>query len=169
MKKENIKKVLDCMLDSIEQEQIDLYKKLIDEKCKTKINNIEDFYFNLIYPFKKFIAGLIKVEISKNDDVAFILQNSQFIDRHFVKWIEKIEGRACCADKSKTILRKLFEFYKNNEKIKFDYTQKYTFHLPKIIFKTHEDIIGFYEGLKNLYYGNSEKYFKFILKLRDIK
>ena len=158
MEKARIKDVLNFLCDSIEQNQIELYRKLVDEKCFEKIEDVQDFYLGLIYPHEQFISGLIKSEISKNNDVVFILENSQFIERNFNYWIEKKEGVACCADKTRTILRRLFEFYKIGTKIEFDYAAEYTFHLPKVVFKTHESIIEFYEGLKSLCHGNPTRY-----------
>lgn len=158
MKKDRIKEVLELMSDSIEADKIELYKKLIDEKCFENINDIDEFYFGLVYPHDQFLHGLIMSEISIDKDVAFILKHSQFIDSHFLYWIEKTEGSACCADKSRNILRQLVNFYKTGERIEFDYTQEYTFHLPKSNFTTHEIIIEFYEGLKGLNYGNPTKY-----------
>ena len=158
MKKDKIKEVLNGMIDNISKEQIELYQSLIDKKCYENITDIEEFYFGLIYPFKEFISGLIRSEISNNRDIVFLLQHSQFIESNFVKLIEKYEGRGCCSDKSRTILKRLLDFYLNGNKIEFDYTQEYTFHLPSLIFKTHEEIVEFYEGLKNLYYGNPIKY-----------
>ena len=158
MDKLRIKEVLNLMVDSIKQKEIDLYNKLIDEKCFDKIEDINEFYFGLIYPFEIFISGLIKSEISNNEDVTFILKNSQFVENNFRYWIERIEGMSCCADKSRAILRRLLDFYKSGNRIDFDYTQEYTFHLPKVIFKTHESIIDFYNGVKSLKYGNPTKY-----------
>ena len=158
MEKLKIKEVLNLMFDSIGQEEIDLYTKLIDKKCFDKIEDIDDFYLGLIRPHEQFISGLIKSEISKNEDVIFILKNSRLIESNFRYWIERIEGTACCADKSRTILRRLMGFYKSGDRITFDYTQEYTFHLPKVMFKTHESIIEFYEGVKGLEYGNPTKY-----------
>ena len=158
MEKARIKEVLNFMFDSIENNQIELYGKLIDEKCFEKIEDVQDFYLGLIYPHEQFISGLIKSEISKNNDVVFILENSQFIEHNFRYWVEKKEGMACSADKTRTILRRLVNFYKNGTKIEFDYTAEYTFHLPKVIFKTHESIVEFYEGVKSLHYGNPTLY-----------
>jgi hypothetical protein len=168
MEKERIKEVLDLMSNSIKQNEIDLYKKLIDEKCFDKIEDVDDFYLGLIRPHKQFISGLIRSEISKNTDVKFILENSQFIERNFQYWIEKIEGMPCCVDKTRTILKRLIEFYKNGTKIEFDYTAEYTFHLPKVIFKTHESITEFYESVKSLYYGNPTRYLNSIKSIINI-
>ncbi len=158
MEKQQIKNVLNGMLDDIEQSQIDIYNKLINDKCFDKIESVEEFYLGLIYPHEQFISGLIKSEISNNRDVIHLFKNSNTIEHHFRYWIEKKEGSACCADKTRTILKRLVKFYKTGEKIEFDYTQEYTFHLPKVVFKTHESIINFYEGVKHLQYGNPIAY-----------
>ena len=165
MEKDKIKEVLNMMANSIRQDQVELYNKLIDEKCFDKIRDIDDFYFGLIYPHQQFISGLIQSQLSKNDDVGFILKNSQYIDHNFNYWIEKIEGRASCADKTRAIMRRLVEFYKNGTRIEFDYTAEYTYHLPKEIFKTHESIVEFYEGVRQLYFGNPTKYLTAIKSL----
>lgn len=168
MEKSRIKEVLNLMTDSIEQKEIELYKKIINEKCFNRITDVEEFYLGIIYPYEQFVSGLIKSEISKNKEVVFILENSQFIEHHFRYWVEKIEGMACCADKTRTILRRLIEFYKNGTMIEFDYTAEYTFHLPRVIFKTHESIVVFYKGIKSLKYGNPTRYLNALKSLMVI-
>lgn len=168
MEKDKIKEVLCSLLGTIEEDKIKLYKALIDEKCFDEINNYEDLYFGLIYPFENFISGLIMSEISTNEDYIFIMKESQFIERHFEKNIKTLEGGfACCADKSRAIIKALLNFYKTGERIEFNYNQEYTFHLPKIVFNTHENIIEFYEELKSLFYGDNEKYLKALLSLKN--
>lgn len=168
MKKTKIKEVLNILSDSIEQKNIDLYNKLIDQDCFETVDSFEEFYLGLIFPHEQFISGLIKSEISKNDDIVFIFKNSHFLERHFEYWIEKVEGFTCCADKTRTIIKRLIDFYKNGTKIEFDYTAEYTFHLPTVVFKNHESIVEFYEGLKYLKYGNPTLYLKSIQNLTNI-
>ena len=163
--KENLKKVLTILFAGIEKENVELYKSL-KEKINVKTESPEEFFFSLLYPFKKFASGLIKAEISNNEDIEFIYMHSQFVERHFQNVIHDIEGFACCADKSRTIIKKLTNWFLNDEKIKFDYTQKYTFHLPKKIFKTHDEIVKFYEGIKAFYYGNPLKYMERLLIIK---
>lgn len=159
MKKDKIIQVLNSFTDSIDKDNIELYKSLIEIKSFESIKDVDSFYMNLMYPHEKFISGLIKSEISKNNDVRFILQNSTYINENFKYWILKYEGTACSSDKTRTILEKLLEFYKNETPIKFDYEQEYTFHLPEKIFKTHESIIEFYLGIRAMFYGNPTLYF----------
>ena len=165
--KETIEKTLTSMMDVFEQEEINLFKSILEENNINEIKNIDDFYFGLLYPYNKFINGLIKSTISKDYNVRFLLKNSQYFEHHFRYWIEKIEGIMCCADKTRTILRSIFNYYTDNKKIKFDYEGEYTYHLPKFIFTEHQDIIDFFDAIKHLYYGNPEKYLIEIKKLTE--
>jgi hypothetical protein len=101
--------------------------------------------------------------------VVFIFSNYNFIEHHFVYWIKEVEGWQCSADKSRTIVKRLLAFYKEGTKIEFDYSGEYTFHLPKIIFTTHDSIIEFYKGLKDLKYGNPTNYLAALKSLIDKK
>lgn len=165
LKQEHINEVLDGMFGAIEKEQVELYKTLVNKTHHKEIKTVDDFYFGLVYPYEEFLSGLIKTTISCNSDVGFILKHSRFIESHFEKLIKNTEGVGCCADKSRTIMHELLSFYNDGRHIVFDYEQQYTYHLPKAIFKTHESIIGFYEGLRGLYYGNPEKYLAELLKI----
>jgi len=124
----------------------------------------EDFHFHLIYPLSQAIDGLLASELV-SEEARFLVKHSRFVDSHFERLIRQFEGNACCADKSRTILRRLLTFYTTGLPIVFDYTQKFTFHLPKHIFAFHEDIVMFFEGLHSLYYGNPDKYLKALAEI----
>jgi len=165
MKEDAIKNVLSAMSESIGKENVELYQKLIDGSGFKKAEGIEEFFYMLIYPHQKFLKGLIDCEISKNDSVKFIYLHHSFIEHNFVKIIQDVEGSACSADKSRTILRALCNWFIKGERIDWNYEQEYTFHLPKKVFTTHEEIVGFYKGLENLYYGNYVPYLGELKKL----
>lgn len=158
MKTEAIKDFLNSMADSIEKEKIELFEKIIDSSEIKQYENPNEFFYAVLYPWEKFISGFLKSTLNANRDVEFIWKHSEFIDRHFRNLFEKYEGSACCADKSRTIVKRLLKYYDNGEKIEFDYEAEYTYHLPKKIFKSHDHIVQFYEGLKSLLYGRPEKY-----------
>ena len=164
LEKEKLKQVLTCMFKGIEGAKDDLYQSL-KKKIQVQTDDAELFYFSLIYPFSKLITGMIRAEVSKDKDIEFIYVHSQFVERFFQVMIQKQEGMTCCADKSRTIIRRLVAWFKDGEPIKFNYKQKYTYHLPRKIFKTHKDIIEFYSGIKSLYYGQPEKYMKAMLRI----
>lgn len=167
---ETIKATLEGMFDSISKENIELYKRLKDETKGIEIKNPEDFYFQMVYPFEKYLEGLVSFELSDTEKsqlgkLQFLLINSRFIESHFEKLIIMKEGTGCCADKSRTIINALFVWFKDGIKINWNYQQEYTFHLPKKIFKDHDSIIEFYDGIHQLYYGNLEKYLKTFHKI----
>lgn len=160
MKTEDLKNFLNSFADSIEKENTELYKNIIESSNITKCENPSEFFHAVIHPFDKFISGFLKTTLSANRDVEFIWKNSQFIERHFRNLFEKYEGGAYSSDKSKTILSGLLRYFSSGEMIEFNYDAKYTYHLPKIIFKSHDQIIEFYEGIKDVFYGHPEKYLK---------
>lgn len=147
--------MIDAINDAITNENKALYKELHE---RIKFDNYSQFYFDVIYPFERVIDGFARCEISDNDDISFLISNSQFIEGHFTYVINKKEGPACSADKATTIMSELIKFYSTGGKIKFNYDSEYTFHLPKKVFKTHDEIIFFYTGLMSLYYGNPGRY-----------
>ena len=153
-----IKELLNSMASSIGADNIALYEKLSEGVVFKTITSPEEFRHAFLYPHEKYIDGLIRSKITKDRDAAFILEHSDFIETYYQKWIEKIEGPACCADKSRTIMRRLLNFYKDGDEIVFDYDQEYTYHLPKRVFRTEGEIIQFYEAIRSLWYGNAEKY-----------
>jgi len=165
MKTDAIKNVLNAMSDSIGKENVELYQKLIEGSGIKKVEDIEEFFYMLIYPHQKFLKGLIDCEISKNDSVKFIYLHHNFIEYNFVKIIQDKEGSACSADKSRTIIRALCNWFIKGERIDWNYEQEYTYHLPKTVFNTHEEIIDFYNGLENLYYGNYKSYLEALKKV----
>lgn len=160
MKTENIKKFLNSLSNKIDDDNIELYEKIIDSSKIEYFNNPEEFYFTILYPWEQFISGYLKTELNANEDIEFIYKNSKYIQRHFTNLFREHEGYVCCADKSKTIIEGLLNFYTNGKKIKFDYNNEYTFHLPKKIFKNHDEIIDFYKALKSFFYGNPQKFNK---------
>lgn len=160
--KEDFSKLLDALTGSIGEDNVTLFKELYKDRLLPDLKNPEDFYITAIYPHEMLIDGILSNKLTNNDDIKFIYEKYNFISNHFEKIIVKKEGRSCSADKSRTILNSLVKFFKNSEKINFDYTQKYTFHLPRKIFTDHKLIVDFYHSLKHLYYGNPEYYLPLI-------
>lgn len=165
MSKETFINFLDSLSESIENENIELYKRIVQNSKIKEINDYEQLYHFIIYPFNKFMKGFVKTEIAENNDVAFLYSNSKFIENHFRNMIIKYEGSACCADKSRTIMKCLINYFLTDSEINFDYKAEYTYHLPKIIFTNHVDIIEFYEALRALWYGNPLKYLQVLTSL----
>lgn len=118
----------------------------------------ERFYYALVYPLSGLVDGLLQQELSGSEDAQFLFKHNRFVENHFRAIIDKFEGHACGADKSRTILAHLLHFQKTGKEISFDYTQQYTYHLPVKVFRTHEEIVGFFAALRHLYYGHSDAF-----------
>lgn len=88
----------------------------------------------------------------------FAVKNHGFIERNFCSLFRLIEGSGCSADKSRTVMRKIVNFLRTGEEIKFNYDTEYTFNLPKKIFKTHEEIYAFFIALMRLNMGYPEEF-----------
>ena len=123
-----------------------------------KKRNTEHFYLLFLYQMEIPLQGFLESEMPGNHRAQFLFQNGEFIERHYEKLFERIEGVACCADKSRTIMRGLAKFLLDGKEIVFDYNQEYTYHLPKKIFNNHKSIVDFFESIYALYYGQFDKF-----------
>ncbi|WP_440880652.1 hypothetical protein [Tenacibaculum sp. C7A-26P2] len=167
MKKRDLTNFLDSIAGSIEQKEINLFKSIIESSEITNFKDHEEFFHGVLYPFDQFIRGFVKSKIANNEDVVFIIKNQNYIEHNYARIIEQKEGSPCSADKSRTIIKCLLDYYKSGQEINFNYEQEYTYHLPKEVFKTHDHIIKFYEGLKHLWYGNNRKYLEALLIINE--
>ncbi|HNQ21269.1 MAG TPA: hypothetical protein PKI46_09430 [Bacteroidales bacterium] len=165
MNKDILKQFLESFSETIDNENAELFKRIVEDIKIKDFENPEEFYIAVLYPWKKFIKGFLKATLNANYDIEFIYTQYRFIENHFQNVIEKTEGSACCADKSRTIVKAILNYYLTGEKIEFNYEQEYTYHLPKLVFTTHEDIISFYESLKSLHLGNSKLFLIQLLKI----
>ncbi len=129
-----------------------------------KTGKYEEFYFALMYPFEQVVDSIVQKALPESPQAQFLMKNSEFVESHFVTLIKKYEGSACSADKSRAILSHLLVFFVKGKKIEFDFTQEYTYHLPKKIFTTHEEILGFFDGVQRLYYGRPDEYLKALME-----
>lgn len=123
----------------------------------------EQFYFGFLYPLDKVIDGLL-ADVTQSPEACFLLKNSQFVESHFERLIEEREGAACSADKSRTIMRALLRFYLSGEEIRFTLGRS-DYRLPKTMFTTHDDIVGYFMSLYRLYYGQPATYIRMLAKI----
>lgn len=165
------KAVIDAMLNIHNDESEAAFKSVsyspAFDIAREQINkrNTEDFYYLFLYPTGRPLQGFLESEMPGNHNAQFLFQHGEFIECHYRNLFERIEGSACCADKSRTIMRGLARFLLDGKEIVFDYTQEYTYHLPKKIFNNHKSIVDFFESIYALYYG---KFDKFIFEIRNV-
>ena len=162
---EKIAQVMESMVEVFHQEENDFYKELSKDVKKTDIDNHEDFYRKLVRPAEKYWSGFIRTELSENKEMDFFLIHSSFIENNFRYWIEKKEGSACCSDKSRAIMKRLYYWFKEDREIVFDKDEEYTYHHPKVVFTTHDEIVSFYDSLHYLHYGNPNHYLSILSEM----
>lgn len=153
---DDIEGVLNSLMDSINEKDRRLFLAVAEHMPQFDVTDYETFHLKLRYTYKKFLRGVVRACISTNTDAEFIFLHSDYVDAQFRKIITAKEGGACSADKVRAIVRRLLQYYISGERIEWDWDAEYTYHYPKEIFQTHEDIVEFYEAAKLAYYGNPE-------------
>ncbi len=158
--------VLTAILDHADMDNRALFASLQDHpllqeaQAFARDGQAEQFHFSLPYRLRKVVDGLLQSVLPGKREAHFILQQYEFLNAHFKNIIIRLAGAACCADKSRTILHRLLQYYLTGKKIVFDPNEDYTFGHPTTVFTTHQEIVTFFEGLYGLYYGNPEGYLK---------
>lgn len=167
-----IESVLQAIFQNSQQEDQQLFQACLDDNTQVaelidlvKKGDYESVYYQFFYPLKKAGSGLLQIALPNNHKAHFIIEHQDYVDSHYEKLIVRREGVACSADKARTILSGLLRFFISERQIKFNYDGEYTYHLPKTIFTTHDEIIEFFEGIYGLYYGSPEKYLHCLAKI----
>jgi hypothetical protein len=160
-----LKGFFDAMLSGIEDknlasgETIAALPRVVEAVDHLREGDISRFHIRLMYPIDNTIDGVLAKEFQSRE-ARFLAKNYTFVEENFKSLIVKYEGSACSTDKSRTILRALFHFFVAGKKIVFDQSQQYTYHLPRYLFTSHEEILEFFDGLYRLYYGKSENFMR---------
>lgn len=123
-------------------------------------NNIQRFNYVCRKITSPIDAMILSIYAIHSAEYKFAVKNYRMIERNFCNLFKVIEGAGCSADKSKTVMRNLIIFLRTDEGIKFDYDGEYTFHLPKKIFKTHEQIYDFFVALMRFDMGYPNEFIK---------
>jgi len=129
---------------------------------------VDGFQLFVMHPVESVFQQIVRASLKSSPQsdekmlryAEFIFLHAGEIENHYERLFHKIEGNACCADKSRTIMKLLLRFFLEGKEIKFNYEQEYTYHLPKKIFKTHEEIVEFFYGLHEFHYGSPDRYIK---------
>lgn len=171
MEQKDLSNVINGLLGAIDDQNREAFKTLAETPAivealgKVRDGDVDGFFYSLLYPLENAIDGLLSSELPGNSKAQFLFSQGQFVERHFQKLFNKHEGSACCADKSRTIVRSLLRFLTTGKRIEFNYEAEYTYHLPKRIFRTHDDIVTFYDALQRLYYGHPDPYLAFMRQM----
>lgn len=120
--------------------------------------NPEHFRLHASYPLERVIQTLLKQGLGDNTSAVFLFGQYRFVEGHFKELYTQLEGSACCADKSRWATRALARHFLDGKPIVADFSQEYTFHLPKRVLNTQESILAFFDALRSLYAGRPQKY-----------
>lgn len=159
-----IQEVIMMLLDQSDRDKLTFFAGLQDH---TLFHDAQDFALNgqpdaffhaLPSHLDRLLEGFLLTILPENREAHFILSRYSFLNSHFKKIIERREGSSCSADKSRTILSRLLQYYLNGQEVVFDPGEEYTFGHPTVVFTTHREIVEFFEALRNLYYGIPGKY-----------
>lgn len=156
---ERFKLIIDSLMEHNSNDSLDMANTIFPEGYK--FESIETLGYIFLHPLKSLIRGLFMQKsniVYMNDNLAFLIDNYEFVEHHFGYWIKKIEGSSCHADKSGYLMAKLIKHFLKGEEIIHDYSGKYTYYLPKTIFAKHSEIIDFFGSVSSLFYGNPTKY-----------
>ncbi|MBU2765812.1 hypothetical protein HAP94_06280 [Acidithiobacillus ferrivorans] len=169
-----IQDVITAILDATDQDKIALFTSLLDhptlQEAQTfaRDGQAERFLYALPYPLERVVDGLLQTVLPGKREAQFILRQYRFLNVHFQKIIQRLEGFGCSGDKSRTILDRLLQYYLTGKEVVFDPGEQYTFGHPTVVFTTHREIVEFFEGLYALYYGNPEGYLKALKNTLEI-
>ena len=165
----SIRQLINAMAEEDSNRLLSNYQEIKDSPYTKAIRQYlldgkyEEFYFLGLRDIESTGASIIR-SVTKDKKAIFLLTNYDYCENHFEKILEVKEGSACCADKSRFIARSLANLFIKNKPIVIDYDQEYTFHLPKEIFTTQEEILDFFDAIMRLYYADSVRYIKFLNK-----
>lgn len=125
----------------------------------------EKFHEAIVMKSEDILEGIVEHVFGDNYEIAFLIKQYDFLYHHLEKLFTKFEGHACCVDKTRTVLALLLLNKAKGTRIEFDYDGEWTYHLPKKIMTSHEEVIEFFDAMINLYYGRHEKYLALLLEL----
>lgn len=129
--------------------------------------NPEHFHLFLTHATNQMAKALLDSKGQHNPRAQFLFTHYRFVEGHLKEIYQTHEGGACCADKSRWATRALLRHFANDQPIVLDLAQQYTFHLPKSVLNTQDQLVQMFEGLYALYYGNPTKYLEALLALKE--
>ena len=103
-------------------------------------------------------ALIVSAQPNVSWEERFLFLHYEFILAHFRGLIDRHEGISCCVDKAHEILRRLGHYQTTGKEIRFEETSPRDYRYPTRVFTTHAEILAFYNGLMDLYFGRPERY-----------
>lgn len=168
--KDNLEKCMKSLFNSIVAEEKSNSQELIKDALeqlkasKIDLSNPEKFNLFLMYKLNNGVKEIARTmhnspvkEIKDTSKPNFIYLHYDFLEHNIRELCVLREGSACCADKSRSILKMYLEYSLTGEIPQFDSSVE-NYWAPN--FGTYEEWINLCDGLYHLYYGKTEQYFK---------
>lgn len=165
---DQVRDVLDALLEETKLERLAQYRLVAESpafiQLETHINDHRPDRFRILRDqlFSRSVEGLLMSAGAGSDELKFLYMESKFVQNHVRALIERYEGGACVADKTRTILKALARFYADGQPIFFNYSGEFTYHLPDIILREQAEILRYFRALRSLHLGRSDRYIEFL-------
>ena len=123
-----------------------------------KRSDLPAFRAALQYPVDRILDGILAEAFPKSPKARYLVRRADYVTRHFRRVIQQAEGLACCADKTREIVRALLAHFATGEAIAWDRGGTSTFHLPTKVFLDQQSVVEFFEAIQALDYGDPTAY-----------
>lgn len=151
---ETFKKVFAGILDGVKKETEEKYNEVIKE---LGVIDMEDFDMLINYPLGNCIQAF-----HKTSDGAFIYEYFRYVENAFSHFIEHNEGSACSVDKSRFIVRGLYNRLEKNKEFTLVKNEDKEYWKTKCL--DVPDCIAFFKAIQSAFYGNHVKLVQFYLE-----
>lgn len=160
--KNDLKNMIELLVKDLNTNNKNDMDNIIQEikKCKLGIDDPEKFHSFVSYPLENYL-NIIANELHETPTIKnsnkcnFIYSQYSFLKHNIEKLCIQREGRSCCADKSRSIIKMFLKYSLNGEIPDFNPDVEVYF-FPK--FGTYTDWMNFCDGLYELFYGKNNLY-----------
>ncbi len=151
---ETFKTVFEALLSITEKETKDKYSGIIEA---LKVINMDMFDLKINYP----LGNCIKA-FHKTYEGAFIYEYFRYVENCFTQFIVTQEGTCCSVDKSRYIIRGLYNKFEKGTDFSLTRTEDKEYWKTKCL--TVPECEEFFKAIESAFYGNHEKLIVFYLR-----
>lgn len=111
---------------------------------------IDDVYLYFVFNYLKVLQNYINAQVTQNEDGRFIVIHFDYLYGHFARTTKSEERKI---DKAIELITSVYDYFDKNKQIEILGS-----------FESAEDMLDYYQALKNLYYGDPTLYLEVIGK-----
>lgn len=169
MEEGNIKEAIKLIIESLTKKEELLFNEEIEESIKAlvlsdlKIKDIERFHLYVEDKADTILKRIVMemypevFDRQKLYNLAFVYRNYAYLKLNIENVLIENEGRSCCADKSRWIIKKYINYILSNE-IPPKRESDDSYWMPRV--GSGEQWVFFCNSLVKLYYGKPQDYIK---------